>query len=60
MKRIIAKLILGCYLNNLSAIHDRDSVTEMMNNTEIMGDENVCKSPLLLQLLHQIEYLSLY
>ena len=60
MKRIIEKLILGCYLNDMSKIHDCDSVAEMVNDTEIVGNEDVCESPLLLQFLHQVEYLGLY
>ena len=47
------------HFNNSPQIHHSNPVTDMLNNTEIVSDEQVCQIELVLQILKKIENLSL-
>ena len=45
--------------NNLTAEHDDDIMADMFHNCKIVGDEQVRKSKLVLEILQQIDNLGL-
>ena len=59
MKRGVQYLRCLAKFNNLAEIHDSDTITHMLNNGEIMGDENVGKAQPRLEVDQQIEDLRL-
>lgn len=55
MRRVGEQLLRRCLLDQLSKIHDRDVVREMVYYGQVMGDEHVGQTHLVLQLLHQVQ-----
>lgn len=52
-------IIRRALLDNATKIHDGDAITDMMDDGEIMGNENVGKLQLLLKVRQEIEDLRL-
>ncbi len=50
---------LSCQLNDLSGIHHGNSVRDVLNNAEIMGDEDIGEIELRLEILQQVKDLRL-
>ena len=46
-------------LNNLTAIHNYNVVSHLVDNTEIVSDEYDSRTVLTLKIIHKSEYLSL-
>lgn len=56
----IGKQLIGpCLFHHLAQIHDRDVVREILDDREVMGDKDIGKSNVLLQLFQQVQDLRL-
>ena len=47
-------------LDQLAQVHNSDIIGEMVNDGEVVCDEHICQTTLLLNLVHQVQVLSLY
>ena len=53
--------ILGrCHFHQFSQIHDRNTIGDMTDDGQVVGDEQICKSTVVAQIGEQIEHLGLY
>ena len=59
MERVAIYLIRIGQLDDLAQVHDRDSIRDVPDHCEVVGDEDEREAPLLLYLLEKIEHLSL-
>ena len=59
MQGTLVQVPLVRQLDNLAQIHYRDPVADMVDDAEIVGDEQIAQMQPRLQLLEQIEHLSL-
>ena len=60
MPRRLEKFEAGAALNDLARVHDGDFVAGLGDNAHVVGDEDDGGAELALQLLHQLQNLSLY
>ena len=51
--------LFGSKLHDITQIHDHDTVAEMLDDPQIMGDKEVGQLVLFFDVLHQIDYLGL-
>jgi hypothetical protein len=58
-QRILENLLFGGILHQISQIHDTDGIGNMFHNGKIMGDEEIGKLILVLQILQKVNDLSL-
>jgi len=56
---VCEKQVAACQLDDATQIHDRDTITDMADHPEVVGNENISQVELILQLNEQIEDLSL-
>ena len=59
MDRIFKDFVGRTFFDQLSKIHHRNIIGNMLYNRHIVRDEHISQSPLLLQILKQIQNLSL-
>ena len=59
MHRLLVQLFCIGDLHDLAQVHNDDSVGDVFNNGHIVGDEDVGEATLTLQIVHQIQNLSL-
>ena len=57
MQRIFEQQISRCFFYHGAHIHNRNIIREIFYNGQVMGDENIGKSQILLQLLEQVQNL---
>ena len=59
MQRIIEDVINGAFFDDAPCIHDNDFISEIGDNTEVVGDEHNCHPHLRLEFLHETQHLRL-
>ena len=59
VKRVVEKLLALGQLADVTQVHDHDAVTEMLDHTQVMGDEKVGEMFLLTELIEKLEDLGL-
>jgi len=52
METMFKNIIGGGKLHDLSKIHYKDIVGDMLYHGHVVGDKHICQAPLLLQILH--------
>ena len=57
MQRFVAQLVAGALLHDLAKVHDDDIGAQVQDGREVMGDEQITETQLLLQVLQQIHNL---
>ena len=59
MLRVLVNLVAGGDLHDLSQIHDRHPVADMLDHSEIVGNKKIGEMPFFLKLLQEIDDLGL-
>lgn len=57
--RLRIELLGVSHFDDLTQVHHRDSVTDMLYYAQVMGDEKVCQAEFLLKVFKQVDYLGL-
>ena len=57
--RALVDLLLVAGLHDLAEVHDRDAVTDVSHDRQVMGDEDVGEPELVLELLEEVDDLGL-
>jgi hypothetical protein len=57
--RIFEAVLGGSDLDDLAQVHDGDAIGEMLDDAEVMGDEQVGETELLLEILQEVDDLCL-
>ncbi|MMZ67459.1 hypothetical protein D1872_300470 [compost metagenome] len=60
MERLGEQLCRRRKLNDFAKVHDRHAVADEFNDGQVMRDEHIGQAELLLQVLHEVQYLGLY
>ena len=60
MAGILKYLFSRTKLHQVAQIHNADTVGNVADNGQVVGDEQICQILALLQLLKQVDYLGLY
>ena len=59
MQRVLEELLGRRMFHDLAPVHHRDTVTEVADDVQVMGDEQVAQPQLVLQILQEIDDLGL-
>ena len=57
MHRSGIKVFAARYLNNVSEVHNDDSVAYVLYNGEVMSDKKICDTQFALKILQEVYYL---
>jgi hypothetical protein len=57
--RLIIEFFFGTDFHETTEIHDRDTICDVLDNAQVMGDKDIGKSELGPKLLEEVEYLGL-
>ncbi len=60
MARLVEKRVHPCLLYDLSCVHHSDLTTQLRNETEIMGNEQLREASLILELFEEFDDLELH
>src|SRR5439155_6002992 len=60
MLRLAVELLASRLLDDVAEIHDEDPVRDVADHVQVVRDEDVCESELLLEVLEQVEDLRLH
>ena len=59
MAGLVVKLLCRGYLDNSTQVHHRNSITDVLDNAEVVGDEEVSQAEFFLQVFQQVDDLRL-
>ena len=59
VQRVFVKLVAGGDFHEAAEVHDADAVADMPDDAEIVGNEEIGKSELFLEVLEKVDYLGL-
>ena len=59
VQRLIVEIVAGRHLHDLAEVHHGDAVGDVLDDREVVGDEQVGQSELILQVLEQVDDLGL-
>ena len=59
MQVVGEQLLAAAQLHHLAQVHDHDGVRDVLDHRQVVGDEHIGQAVLLLEVLHQVQNLSL-